>query len=245
MQRGSIDAATAPPDWREIAHRDIKPDNIFLDLPTQSFFNKYPTPKMADFGLAIETSTLTAENNGRLAGTKGYRAPEQMREIQQHGSNEPFMLSSYTNVFAVGIVLLELMNLERVEQKHYQWGPEPHTTNFRADMNHSRSLRDLVMRCLEYDPLARITAEDLLRDVRNAMCSDILVAAKISAYCSQAVVGNQPDEPAEFQLQLGREKYKVMMAKEPADDVNVAGSWAWIMKEIRRFGNTFARTVFE
>jgi serine/threonine protein kinase len=39
--------------WKTIVHRDLRPANIFFGIPDQHRFNRYPTPKIGDFGLAV------------------------------------------------------------------------------------------------------------------------------------------------------------------------------------------------
>lgn len=61
-------------------HRDLKPDNIFLDYPDPSHFPKYPRPLVGDFGLSFLTSEADETNPyywATAAGTHGYMPPEQ------------------------------------------------------------------------------------------------------------------------------------------------------------------------
>lgn len=39
-------------DWDSIVHRDLKLSNVFLGLPSEQSFCRYPVPKIGDFGLA-------------------------------------------------------------------------------------------------------------------------------------------------------------------------------------------------
>lgn len=104
MEKGSVLANTSIPGWRQIVHRDIKPENVFVDVPsTNGFFPAYPTPKMADFGFAFETSPQDPTNPDQWsrAGTRPYLAPEQMGLSVIEDPNEApvgIKLLAHTNV---------------------------------------------------------------------------------------------------------------------------------------------------
>ena len=72
--RGVCEAVDAA-HRRELVHRDLKPDNIFL--------TKEEVPKVLDFGIAkfvrpaLDSTVLTA--TGGVVGTLGYMSPEQVR----------------------------------------------------------------------------------------------------------------------------------------------------------------------
>lgn len=105
-----------------ICHQDLKPANIFIrdvakqfrDLPNLSI---YKLPLVADFGLANASC-----DSGVYAGTRPYMAPEQWIE-------KP--LSPKTDVFALGVILYELMSggLHPVGIKLRDFWPEPKEGN--------------------------------------------------------------------------------------------------------------------
>ena len=83
-----------------VAHQDLKPANIFLrdikgqcsGLPDLDIYN---LALVADFGLSN-----AAIDSGIYHGTRPYMAPEQWNKSE---------LSVYTDVFALGVILYELM----------------------------------------------------------------------------------------------------------------------------------------
>lgn len=78
---------------RCVVHRDIKPSNILL--------SSKKIPKLCDFGLATWTSAPSVPFLCKtVKGTFGYLAPEYF----QHGK-----VSDKTDVYAFGVVLLELL----------------------------------------------------------------------------------------------------------------------------------------
>ena len=146
-----------------ITHRDLKPENIFLPESGTG------TLKILDFGLArrepvatdggdMPTVSLSTEP-GRVMGTVGYMAPEQVRGRD---------VDPRTDIFAFGAVLHEMLTGKRAFQ-----GDSPvETLNailkedppslFESTPNVSPALERIVRRCLEKRPEDRPrTAHDL------------------------------------------------------------------------------------
>ncbi|KAM0009326.1 putative protein kinase RLK-Pelle-RLCK-X family [Helianthus debilis subsp. tardiflorus] len=87
-----------------VIHRDLKSSNILLD----SRYNA----KLADFGLAVMDG---ANKNVKLSGTLGYVAPEYLLDGK---------LTDKSDVYAFGVVLLELLLKRRPVEKQKQTPPE-------------------------------------------------------------------------------------------------------------------------
>ena len=146
-----------------ITHRDLKPENIFLPEGGTG------TLKILDFGLArlepvavegkvMATVSLSTEP-GRVMGSVGYMAPEQVR-------GQP--VDPRTDIFAFGAVLYEMLTGKRafqaaspVETLNVILKEDPPSI-FESTRNVSPGLERIVHRCLEKRPEDRPrTAHDL------------------------------------------------------------------------------------
>ena len=96
------DRALARCHEKSIVHRDIKPDNILIDQKGQ--------PKIADFGLAVDTETLVSRRSritarsgmnetdslGPIVGTPAYMAPELYVEPIARPASDQFAIMVFT-----------------------------------------------------------------------------------------------------------------------------------------------------
>lgn len=108
---GAMPAARAADMMRQVAdalaqahalgiiHRDLKPSNILLDARG--------TPRVMDFGIAVRVTGEGTEMQKGLSGTPFYMAPEYVTRQAVSVKND---------VFAAGLILLEMLTGKRVVQ---------------------------------------------------------------------------------------------------------------------------------
>lgn len=89
---------------RGVIHRDLKPDNIFINTEGQV--------KVLDFGIArlIDPDRAVSQHTeaGRLLGTLGYMSPEQIAAAMGEGQSGND-IDTRTDVYSLGVVLYELL----------------------------------------------------------------------------------------------------------------------------------------
>jgi hypothetical protein len=81
---------------RGLVHRDIKPDNIFLDGPARAV-------KIIDFGLARDATedAVKLTLDGAVVGTPAYMSPERIGEQS---------IDAKSDLFGLGVILYELLS---------------------------------------------------------------------------------------------------------------------------------------
>lgn len=154
---------------RSVVHRDLKPDNIFL---------QHGHAILADFGIAraVEqatrgTPTDRLTRTGLGLGTPGYMSPEQL-------AGDPDA-DERADIYAMGVVAYEMLCgrppfSDRTPAKlivaHMTETPEP-VTAYREDT--PPQLSDLITRCLEKDPNDRWqTVEALMSPLEEIVGSE-------------------------------------------------------------------------
>ncbi len=172
-----------------VIHRDLKPDNIFID-PRPEGWNV----TLLDFGLAKREGAMDRglTSPGMVMGTPGYMAPEQVR-----GSGT---VSAKTDCYAMGVVAWTLLvgrepfgtgSVVEVMHRHLST-PAPSISE--AVPGVPAGLAKLVMELLEKDPDRRPSATQArarLVELQQGQSAAPQVPARSSAwaYAAIAVVG--------------------------------------------------------
>ncbi len=144
-----------------IVHRDIKPDNIFINLTPEG-----EVVKVVDFGIAKllgeatdnEMDKLTV--TGAVVGTPMYIAPERIRGLEYDGKSD---------VYSVGVMLFQMLtgvtpfrsggeSAVSVLMAHLT-KPAPSLRDIRPDI--PQSIDEVVLKGLEKNPAERPTAAEL------------------------------------------------------------------------------------
>jgi serine/threonine protein kinase len=97
-----IDAVAAGHD-RDVIHRDLKPQNVFLARASRG----EPVPKILDFGVSKIVNGTNASFTGTMAvlGTASYMSPEQARGAK--------VITAASDQYAVGLVFFEMLTATR------------------------------------------------------------------------------------------------------------------------------------
>ena len=140
-------------------HRDVKPQNVMLDLAGHVY--------LSDFGLAKPALATTGDTRSQQwVGTLDYVAPEQIRG--EH-------VDARTDVYALGGVLFFMLTghvpFERENEHAKLWAhlsdPPPRPTDVRPHL--PPELDAVVLRAMAKDPAERHpSAGDLARSARSA-----------------------------------------------------------------------------
>ncbi|MFD4365887.1 serine/threonine-protein kinase [Rhodococcus sp. NPDC058521] len=88
-----------------VLHRDIKPANVLLAIDG--------TPKLADFNVS-SSDTVRAGGGARfIGGSMAYMSPEQLEVVDTDSSRTPGDLDTRSDIFALGVMLWELLTGSR------------------------------------------------------------------------------------------------------------------------------------
>lgn len=132
-----------------LVHRDVKPENIMLQKPTEA--GAAPIAKLIDFGLAVRTGARL----GGAAGTVPYMAPE----VPGASTCDAAM-----DLWSVGVVLHAVLVGELLPRnvRHGEVAVDLRSRAWTGPAAPSQAAADLVSRLLQASPATRISAAEAL-----------------------------------------------------------------------------------
>ncbi len=156
-----VGEALAYAHGRGILHRDVKPGNVLIE--------RDGTPRLTDFGLALDLEAQSLTVSGEVFGSPRYMSPEQAFRREKP-------LDARTDVYSLGVTLYELLTLELpyrgTTQNDVLSGLSSGDTVPLRELDGTlpAELEGVLARALENDPEARYSdAASFASDLRSVL----------------------------------------------------------------------------
>jgi len=146
---------------RGLVHRDIKPDNIWIEQTDHG-----TQVRLLDFGVARGGRAAAVTVEGGIVGTPNYMAPEQAAGKEPHPKADLFSLGCVLYEMLVGKKAFEGPDLMSALRQIANHTPPPLAT---LDAAIPANLSTLVERLLEKDPAKRFDSAEVLARSLNAI----------------------------------------------------------------------------
>jgi serine/threonine protein kinase len=173
-----------------IIHRDIKPANILV--------NRYGRPFLADFNIALNSSTVAPGGDETFGGTLSYMAPEHLDAFNPASGVGADVVDARSDVYSLGLVLFVLLTgrgpfkgrakvkiselLNTLAQERRAGAPSPRQLRPEVPELLDRQVR----RCLDPEPSRRFqSAADLTRALEG--CRELQQMEKATARLGRAM----------------------------------------------------------
>jgi serine/threonine-protein kinase len=134
---------------RGVIHRDVKPDNIMIERATDRAL-------VTDFGIAVGGRSAGGET-GEVVGTARYMSPEQACGEPVDARSDLYSLGATLFFALTGRPPFEAANLPAILTQQVA-RPAPRVRSLRPEV--PARLGELIDRCLQKDPAARVQTGD-------------------------------------------------------------------------------------
>ncbi|MCJ1407717.1 G2-specific serine/threonine protein kinase [Ptychographa xylographoides] len=154
-------ANTTGRPWKQVLHRDVKPENMLLKWRAGvSKESNYPEVKLADFGLAACTNDAN-HSDIFYGGTYRWQPPERPQATDK---GDVWALGGVIHAMCYGIPPIAPVHEAFAQDPSDMdlWMSLPSSRQVHEETsNYSPALRKWMLACLEFDPRKRISSSQL------------------------------------------------------------------------------------
>jgi len=208
---------------RGVVHRDLKPANIMLGDYGEVYVLDWGLARLVDeAGDAVEEPHTRLSMPGEFLGTPMYMAPEQMANPDVGPS---------ADVYSLGLILFELLTLERARDPNALFAPVDARPSARAPhRNVAPELESICVKSVEPDPADRFGSPRAMQEAinrylegdreleqRRLLASQHVTAARAALARSTQQGADHDKERGDAMTELTR-----AVALDPANGENVA-----------------------
>lgn len=189
-----------------VVHRDVSPQNIHVSYDG--------TTKVVDFGIAAARGRVTKTQTGELKGKLSYIAPEQVRRGAE--------CTRQADLWAIGVMAWEIMARRSLfrgaDDAETLWNvlhkAVPDLGELAPEL--SSEVVEVVMQCLQRDPLARPATAAALGRVLGLAASSLRpnAAEELAGWVCEAFVAEKTREDERLSAAL-RDRLPALQAPEP------------------------------
>lgn len=207
-----------------VVHRDIKPDNVFLDEDGNAY--------LSDFGIAKYVDADVTATSGQIVGTPAYLAPEQIRGEAA---------TAQSDIYAFGIMLYEMLSGARpftdvsLATLVYRHLNEPLPMIDHESLNVPAVFNGIIQRATAKTPSERYRDASELNDELQEALRDSDEVVELSL---------EELDFAELELLETKNPYKGLRAFQQADAADFFGRTDMIARVLRRLQEPVAQKNF-
>ncbi|MFZ2510566.1 MAG: serine/threonine-protein kinase [Gordonia sp. (in: high G+C Gram-positive bacteria)] len=132
---------------RNLQHRDVKPENILIDMSTGT-----PHPLLSDFGIARVVGDTSLSSTGMVIGTVDYSSPEHLTGEATDGRSDQYSLACTAAHLLTGVKPFAATSPTAVMMRHIR-DERPTISTLRPGL--PRAVDDVFRKALALNPAAR------------------------------------------------------------------------------------------